>query len=105
MTIGVDSFQPETSSQSLGRCRFVAKTYLTISGIESIALLLSIEKGTALGFELGFFVFVASDIVHEYDGRKFMVDVVVEIARNEPARIEDRDRCLPHSSLGRSIIE
>jgi hypothetical protein len=37
-------------------------------------------------------------MVHEHHGGKFMVNLVVEIARDEPAGIEDGDRRLGHSS-------
>src|SRR5580692_6297272 len=37
-------------------------------------------------------------MVHKHDTGKLMVNLVVEIAWDEPAGIEDRDRCLWHSS-------
>src|ERR1700739_1623735 len=37
-------------------------------------------------------------MVHEDDTRKLVVNLVVQIARDEPAGIEDGDRCLRHFS-------
>src|ERR1700733_8136889 len=50
-----------------------------------------------VGFELSLQSPVAADMIQEQHGGKFMV-IVVEIARDEPAGIEDDDRRLRHSS-------
>src|SRR5579863_6240432 len=67
-------------------------------GVESFGVVAFNGERDRVGFELGLESSIASDVVHKHDTGKLMVNLVVEIAGDEPAGIEDRDRCLWHSS-------
>jgi len=61
-------------------------------GIESRSVAAWNRERDRVGFELGLYSPIPSDMVHKHDAGKFMVNLVVEIARDEPAGIEHGDR-------------
>ena len=62
------------------------------SSIESHSVAAWNGERDRIGLELGFHAPVATDMIHEHDAGKLTVNLVVEIAGNEPAGIEDGDR-------------
>src|ERR1700751_4322863 len=67
-------------------------------GIESSSIAAWNREGDRIGFELGLYSSIAADVVDKHDAWKFMVNLVVEIAGDESAGIEDGDRRLRPSS-------
>src|ERR1700744_562794 len=65
-------------------------------GIESGSVAVWDRERNCIRLELGLHAPTAANMVHEHDSRKLTVNLVVEIAWDKPAGIEDGDRRLPY---------